>query len=105
MQKLFHEHHALLSLSQTETFGMVIVEALACGKPVVATLSGGPQTYWEPEYGLLSEHTIDSVIQNMKQVERDYYEYNSKTISSSILSKFGTSSYCSQLESILQTCV
>jgi len=34
--------HVLVSSSETETFGLSLAEALACGRPVVATDSGGP---------------------------------------------------------------
>lgn len=36
-----------------ETFGVVFVEALACGKPVIATKIGGPSEIVTPEVGLL----------------------------------------------------
>ncbi len=43
----------LVSASLFETFGVVLAEALACGKPVVATESGGPADFVTPEVGLL----------------------------------------------------
>jgi glycosyltransferase involved in cell wall biosynthesis len=46
---------ALLVLpSRKETFGSVLIEALACGTPVVATRSGGPETVITDEVGELA---------------------------------------------------
>lgn len=39
--------------SRQETFCVVAIEALACGTPVVATRSGGPEEFVRPEFGLL----------------------------------------------------
>lgn len=39
--------------SRRESFGAVIVEAMACGRPVVATESGGPEELISPESGLV----------------------------------------------------
>lgn len=43
----------LVVSSLHETFGMVLIEALALGKPVLATRCGGPESIVEPGDGLL----------------------------------------------------
>jgi glycosyltransferase involved in cell wall biosynthesis len=46
---------ALVSFSRAETFGCVLLEARACGCPVVATRTGGVPELFQPEgsFGLL----------------------------------------------------
>jgi teichuronic acid biosynthesis glycosyltransferase TuaC len=43
----------LVSASRREGFGVVLIEALACGRPVVATRCGGPEGIVEPDVGIL----------------------------------------------------
>jgi glycosyltransferase involved in cell wall biosynthesis len=45
--KALAEHHVLLHCADKEPYGMVLVEALAAGRPAVAPDSGGPQEILE----------------------------------------------------------
>jgi glycosyltransferase involved in cell wall biosynthesis len=47
------EANTLVSASYIETFGIVLIEAMATGLPVVATRSGGPQDIVRPDVGRL----------------------------------------------------
>lgn len=47
--------HFFISSSRIEAFGMVIVEAMACGLPVVTANSGGPADYVDDSCGLMVE--------------------------------------------------
>jgi glycosyltransferase involved in cell wall biosynthesis len=44
---------AFVLASDVETFGVVVIEALACGRPVVVTRSGGPDHLVTAANGLL----------------------------------------------------
>jgi L-malate glycosyltransferase len=48
------EADALLLSSRLETFGVVLIEAMACGLPAVSTDSGGPADIVVPETGFLT---------------------------------------------------
>ncbi|WP_162622205.1 glycosyltransferase, partial [Acinetobacter baumannii] len=60
---------ALLVASDIETFIVVLVEALALGKPVISTKCGGPQSIISPEVGYLVEKdNIDQYIEAMLKI-------------------------------------
>lgn len=53
ISKLIMENDILVSSSIKETFGSVLIEAMAGGKPVLATRCGGPQEFVNDEVGML----------------------------------------------------
>lgn len=50
---LIAESHVVSQPSLVEPFGQALLEAMACGRPVVATTVGGPPEFVPPEAGIL----------------------------------------------------
>lgn len=48
LQELFKSCDAVVVPSRNEPFGIVVLEAWSAGKPVVATNSGGPRDFVNP---------------------------------------------------------
>jgi glycosyltransferase involved in cell wall biosynthesis len=46
-------NHVLVMFSNFETFCLVIIEAFACGKPVITSNAGAIKTYMKPELGIM----------------------------------------------------
>lgn len=51
--KFYNECDCFVSSSYYETFGVTLIEALACGKPVIATRCGGPEGIVTNKNGIL----------------------------------------------------
>lgn len=79
--------NAFVLSSEYETFGVVVVEALALGKPVIATKCGGPESILTPSVGYLVEKNS---IEEMKITLIELYENNHK------FSSFKIREYCQE---------
>jgi glycosyltransferase involved in cell wall biosynthesis len=81
---------ALLLTSRLETFGVVLIEAMACGIPVVSTRSGGPSDIVTTETGLLAPVDHDEAIADaMCQVVLNYHKYEKLSIRNYAVQTFG----------------
>ncbi|MBK8846815.1 MAG: glycosyltransferase [Bacteroidetes bacterium] len=74
--------HAFLLPSKYETFGVVLIESMACGRPVISTNSGGPADIVTEHNGILL-HTFDvnDFANAMEQMILNYDTYDQQAIS------------------------
>lgn len=69
--------------SRFEAFGVVLVEAMATGCPVISTYSGGPEFIVNDKAGLLVEpDNVQQLKDAMKQIYDHYDEYDPESIRS-----------------------
>ncbi|MEP7161408.1 MAG: glycosyltransferase [Dermatophilaceae bacterium] len=64
--ELFAASDVFALASADETFGVVLIEAMASGLPVVSTRSGGPEGFVTPETGVLTGHSVDEVAAGLR---------------------------------------
>lgn len=75
--------------SRYETFGVVYVEAMACGKPVIATRTGGPDSFIEKFNGILIENeNIEELHSAMEFQINNKHTYSPMEISNYVKSNF-----------------
>lgn len=87
--------------SRHETFGVVFIEALACGKPIIATASGGPNEIVNEKNGLLVEVDNISELGNaMEKIMSNYAMYNNEVIREECINKYSEDSIVKKLTSI-----
>lgn len=90
VKNLLQSSHVLVSSSFFETFGITLIEGMACGLPVLATKSGGPDTIVERETGLLVDPgDIEQLAAGMKTIRENYSSYKKDEIRKKCIEKFG----------------
>ena len=96
-----HNSHFLVLPSDIETFGMVLVEAQACGLPVVATDCGGPKDIITAESGILvTPGSVSELAGCMKKLIRSFDKFDPSKIRNSVIQKFGQQSYAESIINI-----
>ena len=70
VRMLMQQANCFVLSSKIETFGIVLIEAMACGIPVVSTKCGGPNKLVEEETGILCSLTVSSMSDSMLDVMR-----------------------------------
>ncbi|RZK25436.1 MAG: glycosyltransferase family 4 protein [Flavobacterium sp.] len=74
--------------SDVETFGVVLIEAMAMGLPVVSTASGGPKDIITSDTGVLVERNAESLANGILFSIDNYYTYNKEIIRQHVIDNF-----------------
>jgi len=68
----YSECEGFLATSKEEAFGMAVVEAMACGKPIVAVNEGGfKETVLNNETGFLVDADPEKIIEAIKKISKE----------------------------------
>lgn len=101
VKTIMQESDAFVLSSQYETFGVVVIEAMACGLPVIATKCGGPESIVQDErVGVLCDIDENSLSEAMKYLYENRDTYDSEYIAKYTKENFSEEVVCKQLEII-----
>ncbi len=101
--EFFGRCHAFVLPSRHETFGVVYAEAIACGKPVIATRCGGPEFIVNEGNGLLVDvGDVHSLTDAMKTMYARWHGYDPKNIRRDFENRFSRAAVVSRLRSLYE---
>ncbi len=79
--KEMNDCHAFVLASRFETFGVVFIEALSAGKPIIVPDIDGPNDIVNENNGLVFKYVCESALsKSLKVIQENYDSYSSKDI-------------------------
>lgn len=96
-----HNAHVLVSASRMESLGMTMLEALSCGRPVVATDTPGGQYIVKNDMGVIvPKENPEQLAKAMVQVYQNRLSYDPVDLHERIQTQFGKDGILGQWEDI-----
>ena len=91
VNKYLNESGIFVLTSHVETFGVVLIEAMSMGLPVISTRSGGTEELVNDENGLVCEvGDVDGIKTAILHVYKNYSKYNPSDIRAQATEKFSS---------------
>jgi glycosyltransferase involved in cell wall biosynthesis len=94
--------NCLVLPSLLETFGVVLIEALATGLPVISTRSGGPEDIVTPEVGVLVEPGDVPGLANALGTMREAATHDPQALRAQAIRRYGYEAVGAQLREVYQ---
>lgn len=106
VSRLMRESAVLVSSSRRESCGAVLIEALASGLPVVATMSGGPEDFVTDDVGLLVPREDPAALaEGIERLLLERHRFDPVALRSYALSRFAWEQLAERYLEVYTNCV
>lgn len=104
--KMLNESDVFVLPSRNENFSVAVLEALACGLPVVASICGGIRECIDEKNGVLFEvDDVDALAAAIKHMYEHYQDYDRQAIADDCRARFSSEVIAKQLTAIFEDVV
>ncbi len=103
--KSLQRGHAFVHTARREAFGIVMIEAMATGLPVIAVNSGGPEDILSPETGILVNTDIAETAAAMDFVFSNQQHFSGKIIRDYAIKRFSRPVVIDNIIAIYKDCI
>lgn len=100
INQLLNKCSFLILPSRFETFGNVLLEAMACGRPVLSTSCGGPSEIVTETSGILCEPSIGGIRSGIDRMIANRNDYKAVEIRNEVEKSFGKAQWMIKLEEL-----
>lgn len=92
--------------SKFETFGLVVIEAMLFGKPVIVTKCGGPESFVTPDVGIVIEkESEEQLVQAMLNMTTNHLLYDTAAIRQYTLDHFGQDIFLQRVDTLYKKAI
>jgi glycosyltransferase involved in cell wall biosynthesis len=104
VKRYLQEADAFVLSSHYETFGVVLIEAMSCGLPLISTKCIGPLSIIaDPALGMLCENTVESMMESMINLFQNFSTYDRGFIRQYAIDNFSNFAIAKKLTSLYET--
>ena len=94
----YNSSHVYVSVSEYETFGVTVLEAMSCGLPILYTDSGGPNELVEDFAGLkINNRTVESIANGLQEIKEKYSDFDADQIRNHVVENYGSQKIVNEL--------
>ena len=103
--ELIQNSSAVVSSSKFETFGITLIESMSCGKPVIATRCGGPESFVTPDVGILCDYDDQSLSAALSEMVYSVDKYDANHIREYATKNFSPEVFAKKIEKNYRKCL
>jgi len=105
IKDIYNQADCFVLPSRLETFGVVSIEAMAAGLPVIATRCGGPEEYVNEITGMLVENSVEQLAAGMISMKKKRGIFDMNKISQFAHEMFSDENISGQVYEVYRNCL